>query len=160
MAVLGTQAIATLIAVYGLFMTPLGWGWAGFVWLRASLGPRERPLEAGGVLDSGPTRQESRDPARGAAEARGQGRPHAGKSRGGCNVKYVNRFRVHPGDEVRLKDVDPGFKDHHESHKKAAEEIDRDRESCGRYRRGCTPTGTPRSSSACKGWTRAARTGQ
>jgi H+-transporting ATPase len=31
-AVLGTQAIATLIAVYGLFMTPLGWGWALFVW--------------------------------------------------------------------------------------------------------------------------------
>jgi H+-transporting ATPase len=31
-AVLGTQAIATLIAVYGLFMTPLGWRWAGFVW--------------------------------------------------------------------------------------------------------------------------------
>ena len=24
--------MATLIAVYGLFMTPLGWGWAGFVW--------------------------------------------------------------------------------------------------------------------------------
>ncbi|MDO5752062.1 plasma-membrane proton-efflux P-type ATPase [Arthrobacter sp.] len=32
LAVLGTQALATLIAVYGLFMTPLGWGWAGFVW--------------------------------------------------------------------------------------------------------------------------------
>jgi len=32
MAVFGTQIIATLIAVYGLFMTPLGWGWAGFVW--------------------------------------------------------------------------------------------------------------------------------
>jgi len=31
-AVLGTQIIATLIAVYGLFMTPLGWGWALFVW--------------------------------------------------------------------------------------------------------------------------------
>ncbi len=31
-AVLGTQIIATLIAVYGLFMTPLGWGWASFVW--------------------------------------------------------------------------------------------------------------------------------
>jgi H+-transporting ATPase len=31
-AVFGTQAIATLIAVYGLFMTPLGWGWALFVW--------------------------------------------------------------------------------------------------------------------------------
>lgn len=31
-AVLGTQVVATLIAVYGLFMTPLGWNWAGFVW--------------------------------------------------------------------------------------------------------------------------------
>ena len=31
-AVLGTQAVATLIAVYGLFMTPLVWGWALFVW--------------------------------------------------------------------------------------------------------------------------------
>ena len=31
-AVLGTQIIATLIAVYGFLMTPLGWGWAGFVW--------------------------------------------------------------------------------------------------------------------------------
>jgi H+-transporting ATPase len=31
-AVLGTQMVATLIAVYGVFMTPLGWGWALFVW--------------------------------------------------------------------------------------------------------------------------------
>jgi H+-transporting ATPase len=31
-AVLGTQIIATLIAVYGLFMTPLGWKFAGLVW--------------------------------------------------------------------------------------------------------------------------------
>jgi len=31
-AVLGTQTLATLIAVYGLFMTPLGWRWAAFVW--------------------------------------------------------------------------------------------------------------------------------
>jgi H+-transporting ATPase len=31
-AVVGTQLVATLIAVYGLFMTPLGWGWALFVW--------------------------------------------------------------------------------------------------------------------------------
>jgi H+-transporting ATPase len=30
--VLGTQIIATLIAVYGLFMTPLGWKFAGLVW--------------------------------------------------------------------------------------------------------------------------------
>jgi H+-transporting ATPase len=31
-AVLGTQTLATLIAVFGLFMTPLGWGWAALVW--------------------------------------------------------------------------------------------------------------------------------
>ena len=31
-AVLGTQIVATLIAVYGVLMTPLGWGWALFVW--------------------------------------------------------------------------------------------------------------------------------
>jgi H+-transporting ATPase len=31
-AVVGTQLLATLIAVYGVFMTPLGWGWALFVW--------------------------------------------------------------------------------------------------------------------------------
>ena len=31
-AVLGTQTVATLIAVYGLFMAPLGWRWAGLVW--------------------------------------------------------------------------------------------------------------------------------
>ncbi len=31
-AVVGTQIVATLIAVYGLFMTPLGWSWALFVW--------------------------------------------------------------------------------------------------------------------------------
>ncbi len=31
-AVVGTQLVATLIAVFGLFMTPLGWGWAAAVW--------------------------------------------------------------------------------------------------------------------------------
>ncbi len=31
-AVLGTQILATLIAVYGFFMTPLGWRWTMFVW--------------------------------------------------------------------------------------------------------------------------------
>jgi len=31
-AVLGTQTVATLIAVYGLFMTPLSWSLALFVW--------------------------------------------------------------------------------------------------------------------------------
>jgi H+-transporting ATPase len=31
-AVVGTQLVATVIAVYGLFMTPIGWGWASLVW--------------------------------------------------------------------------------------------------------------------------------
>jgi H+-transporting ATPase len=35
MAVVGTQIVATLIAVYGFLMPPLGWGWAGFVWVYA-----------------------------------------------------------------------------------------------------------------------------
>jgi H+-transporting ATPase len=34
-AVLGTQVIATLFAVYGFLMTPLGWPWALFVWAYA-----------------------------------------------------------------------------------------------------------------------------
>ncbi|WP_254659314.1 plasma-membrane proton-efflux P-type ATPase [Mycobacterium malmoense] len=34
-AVIGTQLIATLIAVYGIAMTPLGWRWAGIVWAYA-----------------------------------------------------------------------------------------------------------------------------
>jgi H+-transporting ATPase len=35
LAVFGTQTVATLIAVFGIFMTPLGWGWALFVWVYA-----------------------------------------------------------------------------------------------------------------------------
>ena len=31
-AVLGTQTVATLISVYGIFMSPIGWGWALVVW--------------------------------------------------------------------------------------------------------------------------------
>jgi H+-transporting ATPase len=30
--VLGTQTVATLISVYGIFMSPIGWGWALVVW--------------------------------------------------------------------------------------------------------------------------------
>jgi H+-transporting ATPase len=32
LAVFGTQVLATLVAVYGLFMPPISWGWAGLVW--------------------------------------------------------------------------------------------------------------------------------
>jgi len=31
-AVVGTQLVATLIAVYGVFMAPIGWKWAFMVW--------------------------------------------------------------------------------------------------------------------------------
>jgi H+-transporting ATPase len=34
-AVVGTQVVATLVAVYGLFMPPIGWVRAGFVWAYA-----------------------------------------------------------------------------------------------------------------------------
>jgi H+-transporting ATPase len=34
-AVLGTQAVATLIAVYGFLMSPIGWWWASVVWAYA-----------------------------------------------------------------------------------------------------------------------------
>jgi H+-transporting ATPase len=30
-----TKLLATLIVVYGVFMTPIGWGLAGFIWLYA-----------------------------------------------------------------------------------------------------------------------------
>ena len=35
LAVLGTQTIATLFAVYGVFMAPIGWHWALVVWAYA-----------------------------------------------------------------------------------------------------------------------------
>ena len=32
LAVIGTQALATCIAIFGIFMTPLGWRYAALVW--------------------------------------------------------------------------------------------------------------------------------
>ncbi|HTX06647.1 MAG TPA: plasma-membrane proton-efflux P-type ATPase [Steroidobacteraceae bacterium] len=34
-ATLGAQLLATLIAVFGVFMTPIGWRWAALIWLYA-----------------------------------------------------------------------------------------------------------------------------
>jgi H+-transporting ATPase len=42
-AVLGTQTLATLIAVYGIFMTPIGWGYAALVWGETARLPDPRP---------------------------------------------------------------------------------------------------------------------
>ena len=84
-AVFGTQTVATLIAVYGVFMTPLGWGWALFVWgYAAGLVPPERPGEAarlpfprpdeprrqagsGGAARDATPRRDRREPRRGHA---------------------------------------------------------------------------------------------
>lgn len=38
-------------------------------------------------------------------------------------MNYLERFRVLPGASIKLKDIDPAFKDHHESHEQAASEI-------------------------------------
>jgi hypothetical protein len=39
-------------------------------------------------------------------------------------VNYLERLGVRPGSRVELSDIDPAFKDHHESHEDAAEEIE------------------------------------
>jgi hypothetical protein len=39
-------------------------------------------------------------------------------------VKYVDRFGVPPGTSVKLKEIDPRFKNNHEGHKEAAKEIE------------------------------------
>lgn len=39
-------------------------------------------------------------------------------------MSYLDRFKVQPGSEVKLKDIDPSFKDRHLSHKEATEEIE------------------------------------
>jgi len=41
-------------------------------------------------------------------------------------MKYVERFRVAPASKVKLADIDPGFKDKHESHQDATAEIEQD----------------------------------
>jgi PPK2 family polyphosphate:nucleotide phosphotransferase len=39
-------------------------------------------------------------------------------------VNYMDRFRVPPGTTVKLEDIDPSFKNHHEGRKEAAKEIE------------------------------------
>jgi len=39
-------------------------------------------------------------------------------------MNYLERFRVAPGSKVKLAKIDAGFKDKHESHQQAAEEIE------------------------------------
>ena len=73
-AVFGTQIIATFIAVYGLYMTPLGWTWAGAVWGYALVwflvGDRIKLL-AYRVLDPVKNSEKKAEPVRDLAPARG-----------------------------------------------------------------------------------------
>jgi PPK2 family polyphosphate:nucleotide phosphotransferase len=39
-------------------------------------------------------------------------------------MKYLDRFRVMPGNRVKLEDIDPKFKDQHENHAQAVGEIE------------------------------------
>ncbi len=39
-------------------------------------------------------------------------------------MDYLERFKVAPGSKVKLKDIDPAFKDGHKSHKSATDEIE------------------------------------
>jgi H+-transporting ATPase len=80
MAVLGTQIVATLIAVYGLFMTPLGWRWAGFVWgyaIICALATDRVKLLAYKILD--PVKAESKPQAKSPvkSEAKTEPKPEA-----------------------------------------------------------------------------------
>jgi len=75
-AVLGTQTIATLLAVYGVFMTPLGWKWAGFVWgyalVWALVNDRVKLL-AYKILD--PVKAEPKSDAKAEAKPNAKGEP-------------------------------------------------------------------------------------
>ena len=95
-AVLGTQIVATLIAVYGLFMTPLGWKWAGFVWGYALLwfvvNDRVKllayrifdPVKAGTKPDSkGEDKPEAKDKSKPDIQAECQTRSQARSQNGG-----------------------------------------------------------------------------
>lgn len=73
-AVIGTQALATIIAVYGLFMTPLGWGWALFVWgyaLAWFLVNDQIKVMAYHILDRLPSKASSHTTTHGAAPQTG-----------------------------------------------------------------------------------------
>jgi H+-transporting ATPase len=74
-AVFGTQALATLIAVYGLFMTPLGWTWAAAVWGYALIWfliSDRIKLLAYRILDPAKTAKKKSEPVRDPALAPGR----------------------------------------------------------------------------------------
>ena len=121
-AVLGTQIVATLIAVYGLFMTPLGWKWAGFVWGYALLwfvvNDRVKllayrifdPVKAGTKPDSkGEDKPEAKDKSKPdiQAEAKPEAKPEA-KTEAKPDAK--DESKPEPKPETKAADTEPEAK--------------------------------------------------
>ena len=52
-------------------------------------------------------------------------------------MNYVKRFRMAPGSKVKLKDIDPGFKDHHK--RKRQRRLSNTRRSCANCKNCSTP---------------------
>ena len=105
LAVIGTQVVATLIAVYGIFMTPIGWRYAALVWgyaMACFLLTDRVKLVAYRVLDLAP------DPTRGAKRHASKGgftdpgRPTASVPRQAAAKVSAVPFHTNsdPGDPV------------------------------------------------------------
>ena len=105
MAVLGTQIVATLIAVYGLFMTPLGWRWAGFVWgyaIICALATDRVKLLAYKILD--PVKAESKPQAKSLAKPETEPKPetkHEPKVE--AKVEPKPEAKVEPKPEAKVE---------------------------------------------------------
>jgi H+-transporting ATPase len=124
LAVIGTQTIATLIAVFGLFMHPLGWGWAAFVWgyaiIWALLSDRVKLL-AYRVLDATKKTDKNTDPAAGDAPA-DQEPPSSSAAPKAAATSELTTFHTDtdPGDPVYHDNLDCPYgteiRSHHNDH--------------------------------------------
>ena len=104
-AVLGTQVVATLIAVYGLFMIPLGWSWALFVWgyaLAWFLVTDRVKLVAYRIFDPAAAPLLLQDPAE--RNARIATRAYALFEQGGLRVGHADQDWLQAEREVRDQD--------------------------------------------------------
>ena len=98
-AVLGTQIVATLIAVYGLFMPALGWGWALFVWgyaLAWFLATDPVKLLAYRIFD--PAKAKANPEAK--EDAKPEAKPES-ESKAGATVKGDPETKVEPKPEAK-----------------------------------------------------------
>ena len=73
-------------------------------------------------------------------------------------MNYVKRFRVPPGTSVKLKDIDPTFKDRREGHKEAANEIEHYQQRLRELQELLHADGQQSVLLCLQAWTRGART--